>query len=375
MWLIVLSHGGVPEVPLDLTGAIVTVGLMLLCAWAVYTDLSHHVVTNANVLALFGLGVVVQVQLVLGGHKTWQGAVALAAIAGAIAIALYLLHFWAPGDGKLFWALCLATPVEMPETGFVNLPVQLLTWTLLVTLLFVVVIGMRAALRQVPGKWNELRFDRRTVGKIVRLSVTGLLTGTYQMLIFAGIGALIGYWVPYRLGPLKPLGLAVLLNLALDRIGSRWRHLLLVPLAVGGLYFMARLPVPLLLVTALAFPLVPVAGWFINTIDRTFSERLKLKDVRRGYYLADTIVEDAAGQVIILSHRESPGNSGETVQRILGPDDGALTPDGIALIRKLLADGRLSPDQTIAVRWSIPFAPFISFGTLVFLGLVLVGRM
>jgi hypothetical protein len=265
--------------------------------------------------------------------------------------------------------------VEVPENGFVNLPVQLLTWTLLVTLLFVVVVGMRSALRQVPAKWNELRFDRRTVGKIIRLSVTGMLTGTYQMLVFAGIGALMGYWVPFELGPLKPLGLAVLLNLALERIGSRWQHLLLVPLALSGLYFVARLPVSFLLVTGLTFPLVPLARWFINTIDRTFSERLKLKDLRRGYYLADTMVEDAAGQVIILSHQELLGNRRETARRILGPDDGALTPEGIALIRKLLADGRVSPDQFISVRWSIPFAPFISLGVVVFLGLVLVGRM
>ena len=86
-------------------GALLSAGLYLS-----YTDLSIRMVPNRYTFGLLAVGIVGQLLMVAFDVTLLSKAVAILLSGLAIAFALTLFGFWAPGDAKFFWAAAVTLP-------------------------------------------------------------------------------------------------------------------------------------------------------------------------------------------------------------------------------------------------------------------------
>ena len=96
--------------PVFLTEVVMLAALLSAGLYLSHTDLSIRMVPNKWTFGLLLIGIVGQVVMISLDVILLKSVVAILLTALAIAFALTLFGFWAPGDAKFFWAAVVALP-------------------------------------------------------------------------------------------------------------------------------------------------------------------------------------------------------------------------------------------------------------------------
>jgi len=331
------------------------------CLIGAWYDFRSRIIPNWLVLAMLVIGMVLRLTLYLQGTATLFALLVVPVLGLAVAFGLFAAEVWAPGDAKLYWAICVCFPLTLGG-GSMNIPVQALLAALAVT--FLVLIARQ--LHRIPKVMLDM------LGQMGNLSLGGAVAGLAQF--FVRLTACLGFG--YMLAPLlAPLGLSTLRAMIImpvafafmaTRVPQKYQNFIYAPFAMLALWFAYQAPMAFVRILFITVPIF----WFVRTfairLAEGFVEEVLVGDLEEGMIPLDKFIALPDGQCQIMP-KEKPAPKGSR----LAFDKGtfSLTHEDMDSIARLVEHGRLEADNKVRVQHTIRLGPAIAVGTLLILGL------
>ena len=335
-----------------------------LSIWAVVTDLKEKRISNKNILMLAILGIAV---CLLRHHQDHVSLVALLTrfgLALAIGLGLYLMGFWAPGDGKLFTVLCLAIPVGDAYPRGLPLPAKLISWTLGMAATYIMIVRAPVVFRHIAS-WRrnpERNVPRRLSEFLNWPRVSGWLRGLFQIIAFMGLNFILGLVLPFHLGLLQSLAIAALFSVIAGKVSAKWQLIALSPFALYGGVVLVRYGWFHLLLISACMGAIHLGKLVILVFEKALSREVDFLDIKPGDYLKDYIGTCLDNGVRVITAKNIQAARMEGFVSSLGPEEGALGPREVEKIRSLAESCAFFATRRVNITWAIPFAPFLAAG-------------
>lgn len=338
--------------------------LIFCCAWATYTDLTRRIVSNRNILVILLLALVTQIMQTVRGSCTWWYVLALTLLSLATGFGLYYLGYWSAGDGKFYAAVCVALPMAAPTLRFTTVPIQILSISLVGAFVFLMIRGARPlAVTLLQMLRGRLRFSGEQAAWGKRLSTAGL--HMVQLTAFLGLTYLVSLVLPFQLGLLQALVLAMALSALLNLL-VLWQRVAILTVLIGAAIVMfTRLPFVGEITFMLTYLFANVGRAMVRVIEKAMPRSVTCAELKPGYFVSQYVVIGPDGKEYHMSAGQWAKLDQESYTYVAGPSDGALTPRQVEQIQSLIESGRILANAPVALSWSIPFAPIITVAMIV----------
>lgn len=341
----------------------------VLCTAAIYTDIKSRIIPNVVAVGIVAVGVLAQITwIVIGLSSGFQ--VALTVASGiAIGLTLYLLGYWAPGDGKLFIGAALVVPPVGGEGPYMPAPVRLAAVIFACTAAVFLIWNVRWLFRRDASTGGSDLQARPSPRWNAHTLWSRCGTPVLQFLALCGIMNAVAKVLPFNLGILGSLLLAAAFGYLLRHVSVRTSLVVTVPCALYGGYALARsgLNGGLLGLTSLiglwaGKKVMAVAG-------RTLAVEVSPAQLQPGNYLDGYVGTDSAGKCQIVRSKQFAAAKALGFQPSFGPDTGALTPADVKAIATLLGDSPTPAGKKVPIVWAVPLAPVIVAGSVIMIGM------
>ena len=323
---------------------------------AIYTDIKFRIVPNIYVFGLLGLGLTGQL-FMIGLEATSLGRVlTLIAVAFSLSYGLMAYGFWAPGDGKLYWASVLALPPTLcPSDDFSSLHAA--PWALLLNSL----VPLLVVLLILPF-WRREGTAGSTMQRFY-LRFADIMKAAVGIAALLGLILSFAYFVLDRpLSNLEAFGsLFIVYRLIVQSLKEHYWPILVFPGLLAFAYFSVTSgdlrPYGLLWLSALAAEMLflHVSYWH----RQAFVQTLPINLLQAGVVLRHAIFFEESEDKPV-AHVNDKEERGECIYA--AGDE--LSEADVYRLRALERTGAFPQGVVVEIEQSIPFVPFIVMGAL-----------
>ena len=346
---------------------LLTTLILIVGVYASITDTRNRRISNSCTYGLALAGALSQALFVYLGLLTIPQYLWLIFGGLAIAVLLFTLGIWSPGDAKLFWAVAVALPPTVLAAARWNYPpfVILVNTFIPYFCAMAIVILIRTSAQQ---KLQTLRS---------MLAPSFLLRYAFSLLAFGSIALWVNRWLPIRLDYFGSIFLFILLYSLFDRfVKKRWQPYVLAPVALGSLLLVGKALPNYLTLLAITGVLFLILRFFLASLgDHLFVREIAVQNLHKGHVPAHIIVRDQAGayrthEVAFTSFVALAARPRET-EVVMDMAPQGLSSSQVSELQRLAAAGQFTGfGNKVKVQTTMPFAPLILIGVI----LTLVGR-
>ena len=349
---------------------------LVFCGYASYTDLKTQKIRNFCSLGLLYVGTISQLMAWYLGTTTPLYILGLFFGSGLIAFAFYWFGIFSPGDSKLFWGLCLIFPLSLFRnlSGALSFPPLILALNIIVPYSIGLLGYLLYKFTLMRNKLDLFRYFFKS-----NFQKGTLLEKFFGLLLFIGIGSALTYllqrvgWEPDRF-----------LHLVLVLVAFTLIQKLLSPLPKTPVYYavvsfvcvwlaVQATPSVSVFLSGFAFFLGLYLVVFIiakelvlGLASVTLDNAIDVNGLQVGMIPAEQVVRVEQPDGTARYEKKQVGfSSGQDDNIVISPDPAGLTPEEIAQLQDLAAEGALAEfGNRINIQPSIRFAPVISIGAL-----------
>ena len=349
---------------------------LVFCGYASYTDLKTQKIRNFCSLGLLYVGTISQLMAWYLGTTTPLYILGLFFGSGLIAFAFYWFGIFSPGDSKLFWGLCLIFPLSLFRnlSGALSFPPLILALNIIVPYSIGLLGYLLYKFVLMRNKLDLFRYFFKS-----NFQKGTLLEKFFGLLLFIGIGSALTYllqrvgWEPDRF-----------LHLVLVLVAFTLIQKLLSPLPKTPVYYavvsfvcvwlaVQATPSVSVFLSGFAFFLGLYLVVFIiakelvlGLASVTLDNAIDVNGLQVGMIPAEQVVRVEQPDGTARYEKKQVGfSSGQDDNIVISPDPAGLTPEEIAQLQDLAAEGALAEfGNRINIQPSIRFAPVISIGAL-----------
>lgn len=323
--------------------------------WVSLVDFSTRKVPNKWTYGLLGIGLLGQGFMLAYDITSYSQIVGVFVGGLIIAMGLMFCRFWGAGDGKFFWGIAIALPPTLcPSFDLISFDfagLALLTNTLIVYLLFCVSVAFLTRTDGKTPRENQDEIREKSLNIAIRLAgLLGLILGIGILILrrpFSYLEALAALVIGYHLLRifLRPhdwpvlvwpgVGLLLYTMLRTEGIGTE-------------IYIVIWLNVWLL---ELAYRHIRYA------YSRRFVQSIPISSIQPGNLLNQTLYQKKNGEQVIFSDRSDN-------EKVLIRRGHPLKMNDLRILRQLVHENKLPPDDRIEIEHTLPFVPFITAGAL-----------
>ena len=349
---------------------------LIFCGYASYTDLKTQKIRNFCSLGLLYVGTISQLMAWYLGTTTPLYILGLFFGSGLIAFAFYWFGIFSPGDSKLFWGLCLIFPLSLFRnlSGALSFPPLILALNIIVPYSIGLLGYLLYKFTLMRNKLDLFRYFFKS-----NFQKGTLLEKFFGLLLFIGIGSALTYllqhvgWAPDRF-----------LHLVLVLVAFTLIQKLLSPLPKTPIYYavvsfvcvwlaVQATPSVSVFLSGFAFFLglylvvfVIAKQLVLSLASVTLDNAVDVNGLQVGMIPAEQVVRVEQPDGTARYEKQQVGfSSGQDDNIVISPDPSGLTPEEIAQLQDLAAEGALAEfGNRINIQPSIRFAPVISIGAL-----------